>query len=70
MLWLNWQVTLLFVATAPLLALVVVYASSRFRRISRRIQNSMGDVTHVVSETVSGYKVVRTFGGEPYADGN
>lgn len=66
MLWLNWQVTLLFVATAPLLALVVVYASSRFRRISRRIQNSMGDVTHVVSETVSGYKVVRTFGGEPY----
>ncbi len=66
MLWLNWQMTLLFIATAPFLALVVVFASSRFRRISRRIQNSMGDVTHVVSETVSGYRVVRTYGGESY----
>ena len=69
MLWLNWPVTLLFLACAPLLALVVVFASNRFRRISRRIQNSMGDVTHVVSETVSGYRVVRTFGGEQYEGG-
>lgn len=66
MLWFNWQMTLVFIATAPILALVVVYASNRFRRISKRIQNSMGDVTHVVSETVSGYRVVRTFGGENY----
>ncbi len=66
MLWIDWQLTLLFFATMPLLALVVVFASSRFRRISRRIQNSMGDVTHVVSEAVSGYRVVRTFGGQEY----
>ena len=66
MLWFNWQLTLLFVGAAPILALVVVFASGRFRRISRRIQNSMGDVTHVVSETVSGYRVVRTFGGDGY----
>lgn len=66
MLWLDWQLTLLFVGTVPLLALVVIFASNRFRRISRRIQNSMGDVTHVVSEAVSGYQVVRTFGGQDY----
>ncbi|HBK19159.1 MAG TPA: hypothetical protein DDZ38_11010 [Gammaproteobacteria bacterium] len=64
MLYLNWQLTLLFIAMAPLLALVVVFASSRFRRISRRIQRSMGDVTHVVSETVAGYRVVKIFGGK------
>lgn len=66
MLWLNWQLTLLFLATIPILSLVVVFSSSRFRRISRRIQNSMGDVTHVVSEAVSGIKVVRIFGGQKY----
>ena len=66
MLWLDWQLTLLFVGTVPMLALVVIFASNRFRRISRRIQNSMGDVTHVVSEAVSGYRVVRTFGGKDY----
>ncbi|MEM7080559.1 MAG: lipid A export permease/ATP-binding protein MsbA, partial [Pseudomonadota bacterium] len=66
MLLLDWRLTLLFIGTAPVLALVVVFASKRFRRISRRIQGSMGDVTHVVSETVSGYRVVRTFAGADY----
>ncbi len=66
MLYLSWKLTLIFALTAPLVALVVVYASRRFRRISRRIQNSMGDVTHVASEAVSGYRVVRIFGGETY----
>ncbi len=66
MLALNWRLTLIFIAAAPLLALVVVFASSRFRRIAKRIQHSMGDVTHVVSEAVSGFRVVKTFGGENY----
>ena len=66
MLALNWRLTLIFIATAPLLALVVMFASGRFRRIAKRIQHSMGDVTHVVSEAVNGFKVVKTFGGERY----
>ena len=66
MLFLSWKLTLVFLAAAPMVALVVRFASRRFRRISRRIQNSMGDVTHVASEMVSGYRVVRIFGGEGY----
>ncbi|MCZ6619701.1 MAG: lipid A export permease/ATP-binding protein MsbA [Gammaproteobacteria bacterium] len=66
MLWISWELTLLFAVISPVVGLVVVYASRRFRRISRRIQLSMGDVTHVASETVSGYRVVRIFGGERY----
>jgi ATP-binding cassette, subfamily B, bacterial MsbA len=66
MIFLSWKLTLIFAATAPLVGFVVIYASRRFRRISRRIQNSMGDVTHVASEAVSGYRVVRIFGGEAY----
>lgn len=69
MLWLNWEMTLLFIGILPILGLVVVFASNRFRRISRRIQASMGDVTHVVSEAVSGHRVVRTFGGQNYEEG-
>ncbi|MEM6709015.1 MAG: lipid A export permease/ATP-binding protein MsbA [Pseudomonadota bacterium] len=66
MLYLSWKLTLVFVAAAPLVAAVVAFASRRFRRLGRRIQNSMGDVTHVASETVSGQRVVRIFGGERY----
>jgi subfamily B ATP-binding cassette protein MsbA len=66
MVYLSWKLTLIFVATAPLVALVVAAASHRFRRISKRIQHSMGDVTQVASEAVNGYRVVRIFGGERY----
>ncbi|MFC3283632.1 lipid A export permease/ATP-binding protein MsbA [Litchfieldella rifensis] len=64
--WTNWLLTLLFLAVTPLIGGVVTYASKRFRRISQRIQYSMGDVTHVASEALSGYRVVRTHGAEDY----
>lgn len=66
LLYLNWQLTLIFLAVAPLIALLVSYAGKRFRRISERIQDSMGDVTHVASEAVQGYREVRMFGGSDY----
>ncbi|RUR32413.1 lipid A export permease/ATP-binding protein MsbA [Vreelandella andesensis] len=64
--WTNWMLTLLFLGVTPVIAVVVSYASKRFRRISKRIQHSMGDVTHVASEALSGYRVVRTHGAEEY----
>ncbi|MDR5898045.1 lipid A export permease/ATP-binding protein MsbA [Halomonas vilamensis] len=66
LLWTNWLLTLLFLTVTPLIALVVSYVSKRFRRISKRIQHSMGDVTHVASEALSGHRVVRTHGAEEY----
>lgn len=64
--WKNWQLTLAFVAVAPLIAVIVQYTSMRFRRISTRIQRSMGDVTQVAHESVGGMDVVRIYGGEDY----
>ena len=66
MLYTNWKLTLVFLTVGPVIGFVVSYASKRFRRISRRIQGSMGDITHVASESITGYRVVRTFGGEDY----
>ena len=63
---LNWKLTLIFICVAPFIALLVSVAGKRFRRISERIQDSMGDVTHVASEAVQGYREVRTFGGLDY----
>lgn len=66
MLYTNWKLTLIFLAVGPVIGFVVSYASKRFRKISQRIQGSMGDITQVASESISGYRVVRTFGGEGY----
>lgn len=64
LLYLNWQLTLVFIAVTPLISAVVVFASRHLRRYSRRIQISMGDVTQVLTEGLKGLKVIRTFGAE------
>ncbi|QXH51053.1 lipid A export permease/ATP-binding protein MsbA [Pseudomonas fakonensis] len=62
----NWRLTLVMVAILPLIAVMVGTASKKFRKQSKKIQVAMGDVTHVASETIQGYRVVRSFGGEVY----
>jgi len=59
----NWKLTLFFIAVMPLIAFLVSIVSKRFRLISKRIQSAMGDVTHVTQEVVNGHQEVRMFGG-------
>ncbi len=66
LLWMNWKLTLVMVAILPIIALMVTSASRKFRKQSKNIQIAMGDVTHVTSEAIQGYRVVRSFGGEAY----
>ncbi|GAA0697873.1 lipid A export permease/ATP-binding protein MsbA [Marinobacterium maritimum] len=63
MFYLNWKLTLIFIAAGPLIGLVVSMASKRMRKLSRRIQKSVGDITEAASESIKGYQVVRIFGG-------
>ena len=60
----NWRLTLTFLVIAPLVGFIVNYAARRFRNLSARIQSSMGDVTHVASEAISGHREVKIFAGE------
>jgi len=64
LLYLNWQLTLIFISVTPVISAVVVLASRHFRRYSKRIQTSMGDVTQILSEALKGMKVIRTFRAE------
>ncbi|KFX71430.1 lipid transporter ATP-binding/permease [Pseudomonas taeanensis MS-3] len=66
LIWMNWKLTLVMLAILPIIALMVGSASKKFRKQSKKIQVAMGDVTHVASETIQGYRVVRSFGGEGY----
>ncbi|MDX1527118.1 MAG: lipid A export permease/ATP-binding protein MsbA, partial [Gammaproteobacteria bacterium] len=64
MLYLNWKLTLVFLIAAPFVVAIVRYFSSRLRKMSKNLQTSMGEVTHVLDETISGQRIVRTFGGQ------
>ncbi|MCW8929212.1 MAG: lipid A export permease/ATP-binding protein MsbA [Gammaproteobacteria bacterium] len=65
----NWQLSLTFLAITPLIGFVVAYASKRFKKLSKKIQVTMGDITHISSEAINGYKEVKSFGGEGYEQG-
>jgi subfamily B ATP-binding cassette protein MsbA len=50
----------------PAIALIAAMVSRRYRRISRRIQGSMGSVTGTVEESVSAHREVRIYGGQTH----
>jgi subfamily B ATP-binding cassette protein MsbA len=64
--WSNWRLSLVFLLVAPCVAIVVGAASSKFRKYSRQMQNSMGDVTQITNESIKGQKVVRSFNGRRF----
>lgn len=66
MIYLNGMLSLIILVTVPFIALLVFHVSRRFRRISKNIQNSMGDVSHVCGEIIEGHREVKTFGSQPY----
>uniref|UniRef100_UPI000B351121 lipid A export permease/ATP-binding protein MsbA n=1 Tax=Crenothrix polyspora TaxID=360316 RepID=UPI000B351121 len=62
----NWTLSLVFIGVAPIIIILVTYVSKRLRMLSKRMQESMGDMTHITSELVTGCRVVRSYGGEDY----
>jgi subfamily B ATP-binding cassette protein MsbA len=61
-----WQLSLMFLITIPFIGLIVNYTNKRVRKISHRVQRSMGEVTEIAGEAIDGYRVVRVFGGASY----
>ena len=64
-----WQLSLMFLLIIPFIGLIVNFTNKRVRRISHKVQKTMGEVTEIASEVIDGYKVVRIFGGEQYEIG-
>ena len=66
LLWMNWKLTVVMAGLLPIIGFMVRSVSRKFRKQSHQIQMAMGDLTHVASETIQGYRVVRSFGGEDF----
>jgi subfamily B ATP-binding cassette protein MsbA len=50
----------------PVIALLIRFLGKAFRRYSGRIQDTVGEVTQVSEEVMSGNRVVKIFGGSDY----
>lgn len=51
---------------APLVAWLVTIINRKFRRYSRRIQDSMGDITRVAKETLDAPRMIKIYNAQAY----
>ncbi len=61
MLYLNWKLTLLFAVLTPISSWVLSVMNRRFRKTSALIQDSMGQISHVLQEAIGGQRIVKAF---------
>ena len=68
LLWLNWKLSAFALTMAPLVAWLSTRINYYFRRYSRRIQDSMADVTRVAKESFDSPRLIKVYNAEPHLD--
>ncbi|WP_413284710.1 lipid A ABC transporter ATP-binding protein/permease MsbA [Vibrio sp. MA40-2] len=64
MFWNSWQLSIVLLAVAPLVAFAIGIVSKRFRKISKNMQSAMGVVSTSSEQMLKGHKVVLSYGGQ------
>lgn len=64
--YLNPRLALITLTMGPVIAWLVTIINRKFRRYSRRIQDSMGDVTSVAKETLEAPRVIKVYNAQTY----
>ncbi|MGC1459758.1 MAG: lipid A export permease/ATP-binding protein MsbA [Steroidobacteraceae bacterium] len=63
---LNFKLTVIALVMAPIMAWLVSRINRYFRRYSRRIQDSMGDVTRVAKESLEAPRLIKIYNAEEH----
>ncbi len=66
MVYLSRPLSAFILIVGPALALIIRVMSKVFRRHSRKIQESMGDVVRITGEVLQSVRIVKIFGGQNY----
>ncbi len=68
LLYVSWELTLLILLIAPVLAWIIDRASRMMRSSSTEMQNAMGQLTHQLEEGLNGHRDIKLFGAEHYEE--
>ena len=66
---LDWQMTLVVLSVYPLAAVPISLISRRLRRVAKQTQAQLGDMTSLLTEKLSGVRLIKSFRLEDYASG-
>ena len=64
MFYIDWTLALICLIGAPLIGIIVTIIKRRLRNMSRKVQDAMGDIHHVLSECFDAQKVIKLYGGQ------
>ncbi|WP_027339489.1 ABC transporter ATP-binding protein [Halonatronum saccharophilum] len=62
----NWRLTLISFFLFPLIGYIIDHYNKRIRKVSKRAQVKVANVSDILQETISGIRVVKSFGREQY----
>lgn len=65
MLYINWGLTLICMIGAPIIIVFVSIIRKRLRKMSLKIQATMGDIHHVLNECFDAQKIIKIYAGQP-----
>jgi ATP-binding cassette, subfamily B, bacterial MsbA len=65
----SWQLSLIFFAVGPVVGVMIAVISRRFRRLSRGMQDAMGNITSSTEQMLKGHKEVLMFNGQQVESG-
>lgn len=60
----SWQLSLVFFIVGPIVGVMIAIISRRFRRLSRGMQDAMGNITSSTEQMLKGHKEVLMFNGQ------
>ncbi len=66
MLYLDWILSLVVLVFYPLIAIPIARLGRNLRKLSTNMQSELGDMTALLSESLSGARMVKTYALEPY----
>lgn len=66
--YIDWKLSLLSFLIAPLVLSITVRLGRRIRSVSLRSQENLSDISHTLQESISGQKIVQTFGMESHEE--
>jgi ATP-binding cassette, subfamily B, bacterial len=66
MLWLNWQLTIATLILAPLMGIIIGTFGEKLLKYSRRSQNRISNLSALLTEVLSGIRLVQAFAAEEY----
>ena len=62
----SWELALIVLLTGPIIAGLISYISKRFRKLSKQIQEQVGEVTQISNEAIMATREIRIFDGIDY----